>query len=239
MPPPTPSPAALRLLRTLAFPSSHAFRTRTAASALNSTRCKISSKSYTTTTPCLSPPPVNKPTRNPRAPSHADRGPKSTEDTQTDFTAMDIFNSSSTPQPANSIDACTPTGFHLSNGTKTTGSKGIMLVGGEAFDWSPWATSSTEGGPLLDKRGLLHLPPSTLAVLAHLYPRPDLLVLGTGDKLHPLHPSTREYCMSELGVRVDVMDTANASATYNLLARERGLEAGGVGAALFPISWRG
>lgn len=86
---------------------------------------------------------------------------------------------------------------------------------------------------------MLVLPAEALALLSHLYPRPDLLILGTGDRLHPLHPSTRNYLMSELGMRVDVMDTANASAAYNLLATERGLEAGGVGAALFPISWRG
>lgn len=160
---------------------------------------------------------------------------------------MDIFNSSSTPQPANAIDACTPTGFHLSNGLKTTDGAGLLLLGGEAFSWRPWTLSASpsaeniksEGKTLRDNRGMLVLPPEALALLNHLYPRPDLLILGTGDRLHPLHPSTRNYLMSELGMRVDVMDTANASAAYNLLATERGLEAGGVGAALFPISWRG
>ena len=51
---------------------------------------------------------------------------------------------------------------------------------------------------------------------------------------------TKRYLMAELGVRVDVMDTANASAAYNLLALERGVEGGGgVGALLLPLGWKG
>lgn len=233
MPPPTPSPAALRHLRSLAFsPLSrpHPFTFATNRRHLH------------TTHPTQHPP---TPRTNRHAPSPTrSRGPPSTESTQTDFSAMDIFNSSTTPQAAQSIDACTPTGFHLSNGTKTTSGRGLLLVGGEAFEWAPWRrgqggdTSGTTQA-LIDARGRLVIPPEAFSLLRHLYPRPDLLVLGTGDKLYPLHPSTRHYCMGELGMRVDVMDTANASATYNLLATERGLEAGGVGAALFPISWKG
>jgi NADH dehydrogenase [ubiquinone] 1 alpha subcomplex assembly factor 3 len=173
---------------------------------------------------------------------------------------MDIFASSQTAEPAQSIDACTAEGaFHLSNGTRTPERTGVMLLGGEAFLWRPWNSvpesegegkgegrdgrgkenEARRGEALLDKRGMLVLPPTTLGLLASMYPRPDLLLLGTGERLHPLHPTTKNYLMSEVGIRVDVMDTANAAAAYNLLATERGLEAGGVGAALFPLSWRG
>jgi NADH dehydrogenase [ubiquinone] 1 alpha subcomplex assembly factor 3 len=166
---------------------------------------------------------------------------------------MDIFAASQTAEPAQSIDACTAEGaFHLSNGTRTPERTGVMLLGGEAFLWKPWNSLSAAGGnassrqgaggevaAFLDKRGMLVLPPKTLRLLATMYPRPDLLLLGTGERLHPLHPTTKNYLMTEVGIRVDVMDTANAAAAYNLLATERGLEAGGVGAALFPLSWRG
>jgi NADH dehydrogenase [ubiquinone] 1 alpha subcomplex assembly factor 3 len=172
---------------------------------------------------------------------------------------MDIFNTSSTPTPATSIDACTSDGFHLNNGIKTTGRKGVLLVGGECFVWDPWAavvasgssvstsasTSSSQPvaetqSELLDARGTLSFPPSAFALLDLLHPKPDLLLLGTGSKLWMLSKSTREYLSSMLGVRVDVMDTGNASAAYNLLAQERGVDGGGgVGAALLPLGWGG
>lgn len=51
----------------------------------------------------------------------------------------------------------------------------------------------------------------------------------------PLAPETRGV-VNGLGVRVDVQDTRNAAAQFNLLATERGV--GNVAAALVPIGWR-
>ena len=51
----------------------------------------------------------------------------------------------------------------------------------------------------------------------------------------PLAPETRKR-ISALGIRVDVQDTRNAAAQFNLLATERGV--GSVAAALVPIGWR-
>jgi NADH dehydrogenase [ubiquinone] 1 alpha subcomplex assembly factor 3 len=163
---------------------------------------------------------------------------------------MDIYNSSNTPQPATYIDATTTDGFHLNNGVKTSDGKGILLFGGEAFGWDPTAatanaTSSSSGDKLsfsvlLDARGTLSIPPTAFALLELYHPKPDLLLIGTGAKLWMLSKQTREYLNSVLGVRVDVMDTANASAAYNLLAQERGVEGGGgVGAAMLPLGWKG
>jgi NADH dehydrogenase [ubiquinone] 1 alpha subcomplex assembly factor 3 len=42
--------------------------------------------------------------------------------------------------------------------------------------------------------------------------------------------------MNGLGIRVDIQDTRNASAQFNLLATERGVSQ--VAAALIPIGWR-
>jgi hypothetical protein len=52
-----------------------------------------------------------------------------------------------------------------------------------------------------------------------------------------LSKDTRRYLSEELGMRVDVMDTANAAAAYNLLVMERGVE--GVGAILIPDGFVG
>ena len=42
--------------------------------------------------------------------------------------------------------------------------------------------------------------------------------------------------ISELGMRVEVLDTRNAAAQFNLLATERGVS--DVAAALIPIGWK-
>lgn len=51
----------------------------------------------------------------------------------------------------------------------------------------------------------------------------------------PLAPSTRKY-INSLGIRVELQDTRNAAAQFNLLATERGI--GNVAAALIPMGWR-
>lgn len=63
----------------------------------------------------------------------------------------------------------------------------------------------------------------------------DLLILGLGPSMHPLSPQTRQY-INSLGIRVDIQDTRNAAAQFNLLATERGTQS--VAAALVPIGWR-
>lgn len=52
--------------------------------------------------------------------------------------------------------------------------------------------------------------------------------------MRPLSPETRRM-ISEMGVRVEVLDTRNAAAMYNMLATERGV--GEVAAALVPVGW--
>ncbi|KIY02275.1 uncharacterized protein Z520_02413 [Fonsecaea multimorphosa CBS 102226] len=194
----------------------------------------------------------SRPPINPRAPKTHDRGPASKEDTQTDFSKMDILAAAGVEEPATSIDACTSDGFHLNNGVHTSGGKGVMLLGGEAFVWTPWMYTSTAAAaaaagdssrgnatftPFLSPRGLLTFPPQTLGLLSLLYPKPDLLLVGTGHRLWMLSRETRAYISEELGIKVDVMDTPNAAAAYNLLVMERGVEE--VGAILIPEGWAG
>jgi NADH dehydrogenase [ubiquinone] 1 alpha subcomplex assembly factor 3 len=53
--------------------------------------------------------------------------------------------------------------------------------------------------------------------------------------MRPLSPKTKQRIHS-LGIRVDIQDTRNAAAQFNLLATERGV--GDVAAALIPIGFR-
>jgi NADH dehydrogenase [ubiquinone] 1 alpha subcomplex assembly factor 3 len=154
---------------------------------------------------------------------------------------MDILANAGAVTPANSIDACLHDGFHLNNGQQTVGGMGLLLLDGEAFVWTPWdtnAVSNAEGfGKLLDKRGIINIPKSSLGVLELVYPKPDLLIIGTGRKLWMLGKETRKYLSETLGIRVDVMDTGNAAAAYNLLAMERGITE--VAGLMIPDGFRG
>ncbi|TVY86109.1 NADH dehydrogenase [ubiquinone] 1 alpha subcomplex assembly factor, partial [Lachnellula willkommii] len=164
-----------------------------------------------------------------------DRGPASTEDTQTDFSSLNVLGN--TPAPSTSIDACAWDGFHLNSGVKVVGGKGVLLVNGEAFGWCPW---EADGGKEKEKRlvnvkGQFEVGEAAWGVLGLVWPKPDLLILGLGKDMRPISPKTRQYIQS-LGIRVDVQDTRNAAAQFNLLATERGV--GSVAAALIPMGFR-
>jgi NADH dehydrogenase [ubiquinone] 1 alpha subcomplex assembly factor 3 len=64
--------------------------------------------------------------------------------------------------------------------------------------------------------------------------RVDLLILGLGKEMRPISPATMR-AISALGMRVEVLDTRNAAAQFNLLATERGVM--DVAAALIPVGW--
>jgi len=53
--------------------------------------------------------------------------------------------------------------------------------------------------------------------------------------MRPISPETRK-AISALGMRVEVLDTRNAAAQFNLLATERGVE--DVAAAMIPLGWK-
>lgn len=178
-----------------------------------------------------------------KPPKTRDRGPASNEDTQTDFNQLDVLRN--TAAPATSIDACTSDGFALNNQMRISGS-GVLLIGGEAFRWWPWQGGNGGGdidgrmtgkmeGKLLNKKGQWEVREQSWGVLELVYPRPDLLIIGTGPSVIPLAPTVREY-LNGLGVRLEIQDTRNAAAQFNLLATERGV--GQVAAALVPIGWR-
>ncbi|KAM0804348.1 DUF498 domain protein [Usnea florida] len=167
----------------------------------------------------------------PPRPTTTDRGPTSTESTQTDFSAMDVF--SNAPAPTASIDACLSDGFHLDNGVKITGGAGLLLISGEAFAWRPWEAGGR--GRLLNKQGQWDTGDDAWGLLGVVWPKPELLILGLGPGMFPVAPGVRRY-INGMGVRIDVQDTRNAAAQFNLLATERGV--GNVACALIPVGWR-
>lgn len=106
-------------------------------------------------------------------PATNDRGPKSTEDTVTDFNTMDVL--SSTPAPTTAIDACLSDGFHFDNGLKISGGSGCLLVGGEAFSWRPWEAPGNRKG-LLNAKGQWEVGSEAWGLLDLLWPKPGRAV---------------------------------------------------------------
>ncbi len=51
----------------------------------------------------------------------------------------------------------------------------------------------------------------------------------------PLSPATRQ-AINSLGIQIEIQDTRNAAAQFNLLATERGV--GSVAAAMIPLGWK-
>lgn len=120
-----------------------------------------------------------------RPPKSRDRGPKSDEDTQTDFSALDVLRN--TAPPATSIDACTDDGFALNNNTRVSGC-GLLLVGGEAFRWRPWvrdgdaaATATATAtkalsGRLRNAKGQWDVDEAAWGVLELVWPKPGTFI---------------------------------------------------------------
>lgn len=138
----------------------------------------------------------------------------------------------SVPVPSTSVDVCMYDGFGLNSGITIAGGDGALLVNGEAFAWRPWEVSGEK--KLVNEKGQFEVPAEAFGLLDVLWPRPDLLIIGVGKTNLPLSPQTRQH-LTKLGMRVEMLDTRNAAAQFNLLATERGVS--DVAAALIPIGW--
>ncbi|RDW94775.1 hypothetical protein BP5796_00538 [Coleophoma crateriformis] len=172
-------------------------------------------------------------TRAPKAaPKSHDRGPVSSETTQTSFESMDVLGN--TPAPGTAIDACLWDGFHLDNGYKVHGGSGALLVSGEVFEWKPWECNP-DPKRMVNTKGQWEVGDEAWGLFKVVWPKPDLLIIGLGKDMRPLSPATRRY-INSLGIRIEVQDTRNAAAQFNLLATERGV--GSVAAAMIPLGWR-
>lgn len=162
----------------------------------------------------------------------ASNAPPQQETTASDLDRLDVMGG--VPVPSHSVDLCMADGFQLNSGAEIRGGDGVMLVGGEGFAWRPWLAGNG-GKRLVNAKGQWDIAEESLALLSLVWPRPDILILGLGPEIRPLSPAVRRHVAS-LGIRVDVMDTHNAAAQFNLLVRERGIDE--VAAALIPLGWK-
>lgn len=143
--------------------------------AIHASVPRPSASSSSPSSPPRKPPPPSAPQRptTGRPPRTRDRGPASSEDTQTDFSALDVLGG--TPAPATGVDACLADGFVLNNGCAVHGS-GVLVVGGEAFRWRPWRAEGSGGGGnrLLNARGQWEVGEAAWGVLDVVWPKPGM-----------------------------------------------------------------
>jgi hypothetical protein len=160
-----PSPQLLRALRTSITSDFRQFHPR-----LSSSPCrKYSSATHR--------PSQIAPRRQPAKPQSHDRGPKSEEKTQTDFTELNVLGN--LPTPATAVDACLDDGFHLDNGVKITKGDGVLLVAGEAFAWRPWQSLKQNAQDdvaaktsMVNAKGQFEIPEDAWGLLSVVWPRP-------------------------------------------------------------------
>ena len=124
--------------------------------------------------------------RLPQTSKSSDRGPRSKEDTQTDFGSMNVLGN--TPAPTTAIDACLSDGFHFDSGLKIGGGSGCLLVGGEAFSWRPWEAGSRRGGPgtgrMANKKGQWDVEKEAWGIFDLVWPKPGKLCFLSTPLVH-------------------------------------------------------
>lgn len=143
--------------------ASRAIRRRISTRAIPSP-CSAAPRKFSTVPPLRA---------SPKPRSH-DRGPQSTEDTQTDFGTLNVLGN--TPAPSTSVDACLWDGFHLNSGLKIVGGSGVLLVAGEAFAWRPWEASVGEGKfRMVNEKGQFEVADEVWGLLELVWPKPGML----------------------------------------------------------------
>ncbi|XP_078155944.1 NADH dehydrogenase ubiquinone 1 alpha subcomplex assembly factor-like protein (DUF498/DUF598) [Carex rostrata] len=106
----------------------------------------------------------------------------------------------------------TDTGFTI-NGSKYEGS--LLIVENKIMAWAPKKFSD--------------ITPQSLSIFQIVRPVPEILILGCGRNIIPVDPELRRFIRST-GMKLEAVDSRNASSTYNIL-NEEGRH---VAAALLP-----
>ncbi|KAF9954529.1 hypothetical protein BGZ72_004502 [Mortierella alpina] len=159
---------------------------------------------------------------------------------------MNMFNDKESKTV--SITTCTKHGFVTTEAITLQGP--VLCIGGQVFLWDIFKESGAVNLALKGKKDPKDGTPQAGSIPARpifesmdentakeifkvfelMNPRPEILIIGTGKSFAPLSPAVRSVIRG-LGLQVDMMSTANAAATYNMLAEE-GRE---VAAALLPL----
>ncbi|WFD36953.1 hypothetical protein MCUN1_003845 [Malassezia cuniculi] len=92
-----------------------------------------------------------------------------------------------------------------------------LFLNGHIFTWNTPVVKMMEVMP--NGRGWEAWTDDIWTIFETVTPRPELLIIGTGDTVLPVPPSIRSF-LNSLGIQLDVQSTRNACSTYNLLSEE-------------------
>ncbi|KAI5844840.1 hypothetical protein BZA05DRAFT_151703 [Tricharina praecox] len=143
---------------------------------------------------------------------------RSVEDPPVDtFSSLNVYED--IPPPGSAIETIYEDGFIFSSGVRFFDGSGALMLQGEVFRWRPAERGGIEEDTAL-RTGVLELPEDVWGALDVVSPKPELLIVGTGRRTLLLSKKDRAR-ITEMGMRMDVMDTTHAASQYNLLATER------------------
>ncbi|CAG8457994.1 9818_t:CDS:2 [Paraglomus occultum] len=109
-------------------------------------------------------------------------------------------------------------GFLLSSNVRLFGP--VILLNGDVFLWDV-----PQNSKLSDEWNV-----DFMKIFEVIVPKPELLIVGTGKSIVPIAPKIRQY-IHKLGMQIEILDTKNASSTFNVLTEEGRR----VAAALLPL----
>ncbi|KAK9761959.1 hypothetical protein K7432_012734 [Basidiobolus ranarum] len=122
-----------------------------------------------------------------------------------------LVNILSRKSSAPSIDVIGIDKFTLSDGEKIEGP--IIILNGSVFEWSvPYGKGQ-------DSKPFSEWTPEMFKLFEVVSPKPEILVLGTGDDLIPLPEKLRQYLFKQ-GIQIEIQNTRSACQTYNVLLDE-------------------
>ncbi|OEL35317.1 hypothetical protein BAE44_0003662 [Dichanthelium oligosanthes] len=94
------------------------------------------------------------------------------------------------------------TGFNINN-VKYEGS--LLIVENKIMTWAPKTFSE--------------ITAESLSIFKVVHPIPEILILGCGRHIQPVSPELRKFIRS-IGMKLESVDSRNASSTYNILNEE-------------------
>lgn len=135
-------------------------------------------------------------------------------------------------KPINYIESVKADGFHLANSILISSPNeegqeiGALLIENESFE-----VNLANGGYKVVNGFIVDFNKElVLSIFGKVHPKPEIVVVGLGKKSRRLSDENRAF-FSQLGIQLEVGDSANAAKIYDLLATER---PGVISALLLP-----
>lgn len=123
-------------------------------------------------------------------------------------------------KPMNYIESVKSNGFHLANNLLISSPDaqgntiGTLLLETETFEVNLTNAYKIINGFIVE------FDQEILQIFEKVHPKPELLVVGLGNKSRILSEANRKY-LSFLGLQLEASDSNNAAQNYDLLATER------------------